>query len=120
MRIREAIVENLDRRGGAGRLQFQRHEADPTIEGRTLQAVADERGMKPADLAMALLRAGGAGVVSFNMHDADVATFMQQIWTMTYRMEISPEWVRASRTPAGTAPSRGRFASTCSMTPQSA
>jgi len=82
-RIRAAIVENLDRRGGAGRLQFQRHEADPTIEGRTLQAVADERGMQPADLAMALLRAGGAGVVSFNMHDDDVATFMRQSWTMT-------------------------------------
>ncbi len=82
-RIRAAIVENIDRRGGAARLQFQRHEADPAIEGRTLQAVADERGMEPPDLAMELLQAGGAGIVSFNMHNEDIAAFMRQAWTMT-------------------------------------
>lgn len=82
-RIRDDILENLDRRGGAGRIQFQRHAADPSIEGRTLEAVAQERGVHPADLAMDLLRDGGASVVSFNMNDDDIATFMRQNWTMT-------------------------------------
>jgi len=82
-RMRQDIINNLDRRGGAARLQFQRHEADHSIEGRTLQEVADEREMHPADLAMELLRTGGAGLVSFNMHDDDIATFMRQPWTMT-------------------------------------
>jgi N-acyl-D-aspartate/D-glutamate deacylase len=81
--MRDDILENLDRRGGAERLQFQRHSADPSIEGRTLAAVAQERGMHPADLAMELLRAGGASLVSFNMNDADITTFMRQSWTMT-------------------------------------
>jgi N-acyl-D-amino-acid deacylase len=82
-RLREGIVENLDRRGGASRLQFRRHTADPSIEGRTLQQVADGRGMHPADLAMELQKAGGAALVSFNMHPDDIATLMRQPWTIT-------------------------------------
>ena len=82
-RFRADLLENLDRRGGAARLQFQRHEPDTTIEGHTLKEVADERGMEPVQLAIDLLRAGGAGLVSFNMHDDDVATLMRQPWTMT-------------------------------------
>ncbi len=82
-RLRRDMLENLDRRGGAATLQFRRHEADPSIEGRTLQDVADERGMAPVDLAIDLLTAGGAGVVSFNMKESDVETLMVQPWTMT-------------------------------------
>lgn len=82
-RMRADIIENLDRRGGAARLQFQRHEADPSIEGRTLAEVAGQRGLHPADLALELLEAGGAGLVSFNMDDDDIATLMRQPWTMT-------------------------------------
>ena len=82
-RIRSGIIENLDRRGGAARLQFQRHEPDTSIEGRAMQEVADERGVHPADLAMDLLAAGGAGLVSFNMDEQDVKTLMRQPWMMT-------------------------------------
>lgn len=81
--LRAAMVENLERRGGADRLQFRRHRADPSIEGRTLAAVAAERGLPPVDLAIALLEAGGASVVSFNMSDADIETLMRRPWTMT-------------------------------------
>jgi N-acyl-D-amino-acid deacylase len=82
-RLREGILENLDRRGGAARLQFRRHKADPSIEGKTLQQVADARGLHPADLAMELQKAGGADLVSFNMHPDDIATLMRQPWTIT-------------------------------------
>jgi N-acyl-D-amino-acid deacylase len=82
-RMRADVVTNLDRRGGAGRLQFSRHEPDPSIEGRMMDEVARERGMEPADLALQLLQAGGAGLVSFNMDENDIATLMRQPWTMT-------------------------------------
>ena len=82
-RLREGILENLDRRGGASRLQFRHHKADPSIEGKTLQQVADERSMHPADLAMELQKAGGAALVSFNMHPDDIANLMRQPWTIT-------------------------------------
>jgi N-acyl-D-aspartate/D-glutamate deacylase len=75
--------ENLDRRGGADRLQFRRFEPDPSIEGKTLEAVAEARGMDPIQLALTLLEQGGASFVSFNMNPRDVERIMSQSWTMT-------------------------------------
>lgn len=82
-RVRREMVENLDRRGGAARIQFRRHAPDPSIEGRTLAAVATERGQDPVDTALALIEEGGPGIVSFNMSDDDVELFMRQPWVMT-------------------------------------
>jgi len=83
LRVREDVIENLERRGGAGRLQFRRYAPDPSIEGKTLEEVADERTMHPADLATELVKEGNAGLVSFNMDSADVRVLMRQPWTMT-------------------------------------
>jgi N-acyl-D-amino-acid deacylase len=82
-RIREEMVENLARRGGADRIQFRRFPEDPSIEGRLLSDVAAERGMHPLDLSIDLLKIGGPAIVSFNMHEKDIETFMVQPWTMT-------------------------------------
>ena len=82
-RVRSEMVENLDRRGGAERIQFRRHRPDPSIEGRTLAAVAAEREQDPIETALALIEEGGPGIVSFNMTDADVELFMRQPWVMT-------------------------------------
>ena len=77
------MVENLARRGGAERMQFQRYAPDPSVEGKTLRQVADERKQDPVDLAMALIARGSAGITSFNMDSTDIATLMRQPWTMT-------------------------------------
>ncbi len=82
-RLRSDIVENLDRRGGAARLQFQFHDPDPSIEGKIMLEVAEERGMEPVDLVLELLQAGETGLVSFNMNDRDMHLLMRQPWTMT-------------------------------------
>lgn len=82
-RIRADMLANLDRRGGADRLQIQRFVPDPSLEGRTLAAVATERGLDPVDQALTMLNDGGAGLVSFNMIDDDIRTLMRQPWTMT-------------------------------------
>lgn len=82
-RIRAEMVDNLDRRGGAARLQISRHRSDAAIEGRTLEAVAQARGKDPVDAALEIIQAGGAGVVSFNMLERDVDRFMQESWVMT-------------------------------------
>ena len=81
-RIRAEIVDNFDRRGGAARLQFQ--GGGPGMEGRTMQEVADERGLTPLELVLALIEEGNAGgLVSFNMHENDIRTLMVQPWTIT-------------------------------------
>ena len=81
--VREDILENLARRGGADRIQFRRYEENPSIEGEMLGALAERRDMHPVDAALELLEAGSPGIVSFNMHERDVRSFMQQPWTMT-------------------------------------
>ncbi len=82
-RIRAAMVENLARRGGAGAIQFRRFSQDPSIEGKKLDELAEERGLSAIDMAIALFRQGGPGIVSFNMHPDDVRNLMAQPWTMT-------------------------------------
>lgn len=82
-KIRAAMAENLDRRGGADRIQFRRHEPDPSIEGRTLAAVAAERGEHPLDTALSLIEEGSPGIVSYNMTEEDVRRLMARPWTMT-------------------------------------
>jgi N-acyl-D-aspartate/D-glutamate deacylase len=82
-RIREAMVDNLARRGGADRIQFRRHRPDPSIEGRLLSALAAEQGRHPVDVAVDIIKNGSASIVSFNMDDADVELLMAQPWTMT-------------------------------------
>jgi N-acyl-D-amino-acid deacylase len=82
-RIRAGMVEGLERRGGADRIQFRRYTPDRSIEGRLLSEVAAQRGEDPIDTAIEIIRGGGAGIVSFNMSDDDVETLMVRPWTMT-------------------------------------
>ncbi|MBT8488016.1 MAG: D-aminoacylase [Gemmatimonadetes bacterium] len=82
-RIREGMVDGLARRGGADRIQFRRFRPDPSIEGRLLSDLAEERGEDPIDTAIELIRDGGVSIVSFNMHEDDLERLMAQPWTMT-------------------------------------
>lgn len=91
-RIRAAMAENLARRGGAARIQFRRFEPDPSIEGRLLSEVAEERGLDPLDLALALFEQGSPSIVSFNMDEGDVRALMVQPWTMTSSDGALVEW----------------------------
>ena len=49
------MVDNLDRRGGAARLQISRHREDHSLEGKTLAAVAQARGKDPIDAAIEIV-----------------------------------------------------------------
>ncbi len=82
-RVREAMVENLARRGGAERIQFRRFPPDPGIEGRTLAQVADAMGTDPVQAALELFRRGSPSIVSHNMSEEDVALIMAHGTTMT-------------------------------------
>lgn len=81
--IREGIIDNLDRRGGADRILFRRFVQDESIEGKTLQEVADSLETNPIDLTIELIKIGSPQIISINMHDDDVNLLMQQPWTMT-------------------------------------
>lgn len=91
-RIEEEMWENLDRRGGAHRIQFRYHSEDPSIEGLTLEQVAEARGLDAIGAAMELVEEGSPGIVSFNMDERDVHALMRQPWTMTSSDGAFPEW----------------------------
>jgi N-acyl-D-aspartate/D-glutamate deacylase len=82
-RMLAAMEANLARRGGAGRIQFRTFSPDPSIEGQTLAAVAQDRGQEPLGAALDLIEQENPGIVSFNMKTSDVRRFMEQPWTMT-------------------------------------
>lgn len=82
-RIRDAMVENLARRGGADRIQFRRFQADPSIEGRTLAEVARDEGVDAIEAAIMLFRQGSPSIVSHNMDERDVALIMAHPMSMT-------------------------------------
>ncbi len=91
-RILSEMAENLDRRGGAERIQFRRHAPDPSIEGRTLAEVARARGLDPVRAAIRLLEEGSPGIVSFNMDARDIAELMRRPWNMTSSDAEFPVW----------------------------
>lgn len=82
-RLAEDIAANLERRGGADRIQFRYYAPDRSAEGRTLAEIAAERGEDPVDATIRILDEGGASIVSFNMHTSDVDRLMAQPWVMT-------------------------------------
>ena len=82
-RIREEMVGNLARRGGADQIQFRRVVFDESLEGRLLSDLAEERDQDPVDTSIDLLRRGSVSIVSYNMHEDDVRTLMVQPWNMT-------------------------------------
>ncbi len=82
-RLAADVSANLERRGGAERIQFRHYRPDRSVEGRLLSEVAAELGQDPVETVLDMIVAGGAGLVSFNMHEDDVTRFMSQPWTMT-------------------------------------
>lgn len=83
-RIREGMVEGLERRGGADKLLVTGRLGSAEVAvGKTLADIADAQGLKPVDAAIAILKDGDARVASFNMSEADIAAFAGRDWVVT-------------------------------------
>ncbi len=87
-RIRTAMRENLQRRGGAGALLLI--SAGQEWTGRTLAAMAGQWKLDPIDAALRIIEHGidhpdrnSGSVASFNMDEDDVQRLMRQPWMVT-------------------------------------
>jgi N-acyl-D-amino-acid deacylase len=79
----DAIVrENLRRRNGPDAILIAFHQADRSLQGKTLTEIAKARGVDPVTAALALMDAGSASIVSFNMAEEDIAAIMRAPFTM--------------------------------------
>jgi N-acyl-D-aspartate/D-glutamate deacylase len=81
-RLTSEMEANLKRRGGPESLLIT-SSRDKALVGKTLGAVASERGKPPVETALDIIKGGGAGVASFNMAGKDIENFMRQDWVMT-------------------------------------
>jgi N-acyl-D-aspartate/D-glutamate deacylase len=84
-RILAEMRDNLRRRGGDSTLLLINGSAAarPYV-GKTLKQVAAEKGMPPAETALAMISDGlDMGVASFNMTEQDIETFMKDPFVMT-------------------------------------
>jgi N-acyl-D-amino-acid deacylase len=77
------VTENIRRRGGPTSIVIASGRGAEGLAGRSLQQIADDRKVSPAQAAIDILLAGNASIVSFNMTEEDVRLFMRQPWTMT-------------------------------------
>lgn len=80
-RMRPEMIENLRRRGGPASLLITSGPAE--FEGKTLEQIATERAIDPADAAILILKQREVGVASFNQDEGDIAAFMTRPWVVT-------------------------------------
>jgi N-acyl-D-aspartate/D-glutamate deacylase len=81
--IREEMVENLDRRGGADRIQIRDYDPNPSWAAWFLSDFAEEWDVDPIEAAIRILRQTSPAITSFNMNEEDIRRYMVQPWTMT-------------------------------------
>ena len=83
VRAEQVATENLRRRGGASAILIAHYRPDRTLEGRSLQQIADARRQTPVRTALELIAVQSPSIVSFNMSEEDIAELMRQPYTMT-------------------------------------
>jgi N-acyl-D-amino-acid deacylase len=86
--IRRDITHEIRRRGGADRVVIFEYPRDEWV-GKTLQEVADARGVDPVQMAIDLQlegdpdRRGGGRLRGFSMSETDVEAYAAQPWVAT-------------------------------------
>lgn len=75
-RIAEGIDKSLQQRNGPAAQKLIRAK-NPAFEGKTVETIAKELRVSPAEAVIEVIRSGGSNIVSFNMGEADIEAFMQ-------------------------------------------
>jgi N-acyl-D-aspartate/D-glutamate deacylase len=73
-RIAADIDKSLQQRNGPAAQTI--NGGKPAYAGKTIEAIARELGVPPAEAVMRIVEDGGAGIISFNMSERDLEAFM--------------------------------------------
>ncbi|MBS7652588.1 D-aminoacylase [Candidatus Bathyarchaeota archaeon] len=90
-KIRRALAESMDERGGASAALISSYPADPSLVGKTIAEAAEIRGEEPEDAIFNLFREhieksisgeleGGFSIVNFNQSEENVEAIMRRPW----------------------------------------
>lgn len=80
-RLRTDMTENLRKRGGPEAILVTAG-LDSAV-GKTLAAIAREKGIDPVSAALDILKRSEVSIASFNQSEADIAMFMKRDWVVT-------------------------------------
>jgi len=76
-KIRQEMVENMHRRGGAKSLVVANFAPQPAFNGQYLGSIAEALNLEPVEAAIALMLQGQVQITSFNMQEEDCETIMK-------------------------------------------
>jgi len=79
-RIRSELVTQLT---GSSRIQLVSCDHNPKWIGRSIDEIAMEENVHPADLVMTIQKHGGASVINFGMSEEDMRLAMPVAWIAT-------------------------------------
>lgn len=82
-RAEMVATENLRRRGGPAAILIAHYRPDRSLEGKSLEEIAEARKQPPVRVALELIARQAPSIVSFNMSEDDIAEIMRQPYTMT-------------------------------------
>lgn len=77
-----SVKKALDDVGGAQNVMIDRDTAHPEYEFKTLEAIAQAKGITPVELFIQIVKDGGASVVGKSMVEDDIRRFYTQPWVM--------------------------------------
>jgi N-acyl-D-amino-acid deacylase len=77
-----SVKKALDDVGGARNVTIDRDATHPEYELKTLEAIANEKGITPVDLFIQIVKDGGASVIGKSMVEEDIRRFYTQPWVM--------------------------------------
>lgn len=82
-RLLKEIPDLIELRGGPASLVLIGYRADESLRGKSLEQIAKQWTVAPAEAVLRVLEGGQTSVVSHNMTELDIRAFMQQDWTAT-------------------------------------
>ncbi len=90
-KIRAALAESMEERGGATAALISSYPADPSLVGKTIEEAAEMRGERPEEAIFNLFREhieksisgeveGGFSIVNFNQSEENIEAIMGRPW----------------------------------------
>ena len=82
-KIREAILENFEKRDGPGTSRIASYSKKNEWNGKTLARIAEEEGKDPVEIVIEVARNGGAQAIGFSMREEDMLQAMAKDYVAT-------------------------------------
>jgi N-acyl-D-aspartate/D-glutamate deacylase len=81
--VRAGIEQTMNLLNAGKAIRIARYVANPSWQGKSLAAIAEQEKKPALDIVLDILKHGGAQIVAFSMNDEDVRLIMKQSFVAT-------------------------------------